>query len=134
VDAVESGLHEPRYHRILIVDDSATSRMIIRRCFEIAGYRDAEFYEAEDGVMALSFLREHAVDLVVSDIRMPRMDGGTFIRKLRMSDGTKRIPVVVASSMSSDTLEAELKRSGVKAVIRKPVSPAKVLEAVGGPL
>ena len=122
-----------RYRRILIVDDSATSRMIIRRCFEIAGFRESEYFEAEDGVMAISFLRNHPVDLVVSDLRMPKMDGGTFIKKLRMTPETKSIPVVVTSSMSSDVLEAQLLQSGVKAVIRKPISPAKVAEAIGGP-
>jgi len=122
-----------RYRRILIVDDSATSRMIIRRCFEIAGFRESEYFEAEDGVMAISFLRNHPVDLVVSDLRMPKMDGGTFIKKLRMTPETKNIPVVVTSSMSSDVLEAQLLQSGVKAVIRKPISPAKVAEAIGGP-
>lgn len=121
-----------QYSKILIVDDSATSRMIIRRCFEIAGYREAEYFEAEDGVMAISFLKTNKVDLVLSDVRMPKMDGGTFIRKLQTSDATKGVPVVVISSMSNELMEAELLRSGVLAVIRKPISPAKVVEAMGG--
>lgn len=118
--------------KILIVDDSATSRMIIRRCFEIAGYRDAEYFEAEDGVTAISFLKTNKVDLVLSDLRMPKMDGNTFIKKLKMNDETKGIAIVVISSMSNDVLEAQLLQSGVQAVIRKPISPAKVAKAVGG--
>jgi two-component system chemotaxis response regulator CheY len=125
-------VREMGFSRILIVDDSATSRMIIRRCFEIAGFRQAQFFEAEDGVVAISFLKTNKVDLVLSDLRMPKMDGTTFIRKLKMSEETRAIPVVVISSMSNDLLEAELLKSGVKAVIRKPISPAKVAEAVGG--
>ena len=117
--------------KILIVDDSATSRMIIRRCFEIAGYREAQYFEAEDGMMAISFLKTNTVDLILSDLRMPKMDGNTFIRKLRSSDATKTIPVVVISSMSNDVLEKQLLEHGVKAVIRKPISPAKVVQAVG---
>jgi CheY-like chemotaxis protein len=120
------------YGKILIVDDSATSRMIIRRCFEIAGFRDSTFYEAEDGVQAISFLRDNRVDLVLSDVRMPKMDGGTFVRKLSMSETTRAIPVVMITSMSNEQLEAELKQSGVKAVIRKPISPQKVVEVMGG--
>jgi two-component system chemotaxis response regulator CheY len=120
------------FAKILIVDDSATSRMIIKRCFEIAGFRDAQYFEAEDGVVAISFLKTNRVDLVLSDLRMPKMDGATFIRKLKMSDETKSIPIVVISSMSNDALEAQLLQSGVKAVIQKPISPAKVAAAVGG--
>jgi len=120
------------YSRILIVDDSATSRMIVRRCFEIAGYRDAQYFEAEDGVQAISFLKGATVDLILSDYRMPKMDGGTFVRKLKMSRETRSIPIVVISSMSNDEMERDLVQSGVKAVIHKPLSPAKVAEALGG--
>ena len=120
------------FNKILIVDDSATSRMIIKRCFQIAGWPDAQYFEAEDGVAAISFLKGTPVDLVLSDLRMPKMDGGTFIRKLKLTQETRGIPVVVISSMSNDLLESDLLASGVTAVIRKPISPAKVAEAIGG--
>jgi two-component system, chemotaxis family, chemotaxis protein CheY len=117
---------------ILIVDDSKTSRMITRRCFEIAGYFDTEFIEAEDGIRAVTLLQQHEIDLIVSDLRMPRMDGSTFIRKLKMNDETKHIPVIVVSSMGNDVTEQQLKADGVLAVIRKPLNPEKVIDAIGG--
>src|SRR5512134_934228 len=104
------------YGRILIVDDSATSRMMIRRCFEIAGYRDAAYYEAEDGIQAVSFLKTNPVDLVLCDVRMPKMDGQTLVRKLALGDETRAIPVVVITSMSNDQLAQDLARSGVRAL------------------
>ena len=52
-------------NKIIIVDDSATARMIVRRCLEIAGLSDAEFIEAENGKEALALLKEHKVDFVI---------------------------------------------------------------------
>ncbi|MBN2657252.1 MAG: response regulator [Spirochaetales bacterium] len=119
------------YEKIMIVDDSATSRMIIRRCFHIAGYEKSEYTEAEDGLAALHLLKDNPVDLIVSDLNMPRMDGTTFIRRLKMKEGASRIPVIVISSMGNDAVREELEGTGVLAVIRKPLSPAKILEALG---
>lgn len=116
---------------ILIVDDSATSRMIIKRCFDIAGFHDITYHEAEDGVKAMSFLDKNKVDLVLTDLKMPKMDGNTFLKKLRAKDETKELPVIVISSMGNDVLESQLLESGVMAIIRKPLSPAKVLEVFG---
>ena len=119
------------YEKILIVDDSATSRMIIKRCFEIAGYTDCQYDEAGDGLEAASYLMNHKVDLILSDLRMPKMDGNAFIRKLKVRDATKDIPIVVISSMGNGISESQLLEAGVKAVIRKPISPEKVLNALG---
>jgi CheY-like chemotaxis protein len=116
---------------VLIVDDSATSRMIIKRCFDIAGFHDITYYEAEDGVKAMSFLDKNTVDLVLTDLKMPKMDGNTFLKKMRAKDETKELPVIVISSMGNDVLESQLLEAGVMAIIRKPLSPAKVLEVFG---
>lgn len=114
---------------ILIVDDSETSRMIIRKCFTMTGDEDSTFLEAGDGIHALSMLSLRSVDLVVTDLNMPRMDGLTLLRKLRKGDRTKTLPVVVISSMGNDHLDQELKDLAVTAIIRKPLTPAKVRDA-----
>lgn len=117
--------------RILIVDDSATSRMIIKRCFEMTGQFDGvSFAEAEDGLKAVSYLHDHEVDLVVTDLKMPKMDGGTFIKKMRLHDKTKKLPVVIISSMGNDVTEEQFLNEGVLAIIRKPISPAKIIESL----
>lgn len=118
--------------RILIVDDSSTSRMITKRCLEIAGFRNTEFCEAEDGLKALAFLRTQRVDLVLSDLKMPKMDGTTFIRKLKLDEATRDLPVIVISSMGNDVTEKQLETEGVAGVIRKPVSPGKITAIIGG--
>lgn len=119
------------YERIMIVDDSATSRMIIKRCFFIAGYEKADYVEAEDGLAALTLLKDNDVDLIVSDLNMPRMDGATFIRRLKMKEGASQIPVMVISSIGSDAVKEELTGTNLLSVIRKPLTPAKILEALG---
>ena len=117
--------------KIMIVDDSATSRMIIKRCFQMAGYQDSTFIEAEDGLKALSNLNRSAVDLVVTDLNMPKMDGATFIKKLRLIDKTKQLPVLIISSMGNERLETELEDKDVMGILRKPMTPEKVTDVLG---
>ena len=120
------------YENILVIDDSETSRMIIKKCFTMTGFETSHFFEAEDGIRALTVLAEHRVDLVVTDLNMPRMDGLTLVKKLKMGDRTSAIPVFVISSMGNETLEQELTRLGVKHIIRKPLTPAKISGIVEG--
>lgn len=116
---------------ILIVDDSETSRMIIRKCFTMTGDEESTFLEAQDGIQALSTMGSIVVDLVVTDLNMPRMDGLTLLRKLRKSEKTRELPVIVITSMGNDHLDQELRDLGVTAIIRKPLTPAKVRDAQG---
>lgn len=120
-----------QFESILIVDDSATSRMIIKRCFEIAGYLECSYYEAEDGMMAISFLENNRVDLIVTDLRMPKMDGTTFIKKLKVYDFSRNIPIIVVSSIKSEPLTIQLLEEGVMGIIKKPISPEKVILITG---
>ncbi len=115
---------------ILIVDDSETSRMIIKKCFSMVGDDDSVFYEAEDGISALAALAKFPMDLVVTDLNMPRMDGITLVRKLRTGEKTKGLAVIVISSMENRQLDEELRNLAVAAVIRKPLTPAKVRGAL----
>jgi CheY-like chemotaxis protein len=126
------GIRFMKYNRILLVDDSATSRMIIKRCLKIAGYRESEYFEVEDGLEALTFFEEdNTADLIVTDLNMPRMDGNNLIKKLKVNKKTKKIPILIISSMGDDIFEDELKILGVKGVIQKPISPAKIIDILG---
>jgi CheY-like chemotaxis protein len=122
----------PGHKKILIVDDSSTSRMIIQRCVEMASV-DAEFTQAENGMEALAILREMSgLSLILTDINMPKMDGQTFIKLVKNDPSTHSIPIIVISSIADGAFIDELIRLGVVAVIKKPVSPAKILDALGG--
>ena len=115
---------------ILIVDDSATSRMIIKRCLDMAGVKNVNYHEAEDGLKGLEFLQDNTVDIVLSDLKMPKMDGTVFIRKLKLHEKTRNLPVIVISSMGNDVTEGQLREQGVKEIITKPVSPEKITSAI----
>jgi len=110
--------------RILIVDDSETARMFIRKCLEIAGEREAEFLEAGNGTEALSLLESSQVDLIVTDLNMPGMDGMELLWHVRARKDWKKPPVLVITSAKNPAREAELLSLGASAVLAKPISPA----------
>jgi len=118
----------------LIVDDSSTSRMITRRCLEMASTDPMTFLEAPDGAEALSVLQNESVDLIITDINMPKMDGMTFVWKVKMNERLEDTPILVLSSMKNERMENALLGLGVTSFIQKPISPAKVAEYVGAPV
>jgi two-component system, chemotaxis family, chemotaxis protein CheY len=121
------------FHTVLIVDDSPTSRMIIQRCIEMSGIESVEFLHAENGIDALAVLSEsESVDLIFTDINMPKMDGQTFVRLLKNKERTSRIPVIITSSIADGSVEKNLTALGIAGFIKKPVSPEKILNVFGG--
>jgi len=120
------------YKNVLIVDDSPTSRMIIQRCVEMTGIEVDAFMQAENGIDGLSIIDDNKIDLIFTDINMPKMDGQTFIRLLKNKAATAQIPVIVTSSIADGSIETEMKKLGVTDVIKKPVSPEKIMRIFGG--
>jgi two-component system chemotaxis response regulator CheY len=119
------------FGEILIVDDSSTSRMIIQRCIEMAGFSVGGFLFAENGLDAVAKVKDNpSLDLIVTDINMPKMDGQTLVRLIKGNAATSGIGLVVVSSIARGDAEAELFALGVNAVIKKPVSPEKMLKAL----
>lgn len=112
--------------RIAIVDDSGTARMFIRRCLEIAGFQAAEIIEAENGKDALEKIRTAPVDLLLTDLTMPVMDGTTLLKWIKANPKMSALPVLVISSAGNPAKEIELKALGAMGVLDKPVSPAKL--------
>ena len=121
------------YGQVLIVDDSSTSRMIIQRCVQMAGIEVSEYIFAENGLDACQALRANAgIELIITDINMPKMDGRTFATLMKGDPATAEKAIVIVSSIADSALEAELHAIGVKSIVKKPVSPAKMLQAIGG--
>ncbi len=115
---------------ILVVDDSQTARMFTKRCLEIAGCRGATFFEAQNGKAAMETIKEKTMDLVVTDLVMPEMDGAQLVKQLKENSQFQSIPVIVISSLKNSATEQDLLRQGVRAVLGKPISPATILKAV----
>jgi len=111
---------------IIIADDSATARMVTKRCLEIAGYEGVIFLEAKNGLEALEIAKSNSADLLVTDLNMPEMDGSTLLKRVKASPKTTDLPVLVVSSLTNSAKEAELLALGAFAVLSKPVSPASL--------
>ncbi|MEA3544955.1 MAG: response regulator [Thermodesulfobacteriota bacterium] len=109
--------------KIMIVDDSVTARMCIRRCLEIIGYNNAEFLEATNGRDALTKAKTAGIDLLLTDLNMPVMDGETLVKWVKSSPKLTDIPVIVITSAGNPAKENILLGLGVQAVINKPVTP-----------
>lgn len=120
-------------NNVIIADDSDTARLFVRRCFEIAGLSEATIFEAKNGNEAVTLLEAHPIDLVITDLNMPGIDGRTLIRHMRLDPRWHAVPVIVVSSAANAELHNELRVLGAQAVIKKPPSPehaAKCLEVL----
>lgn len=121
---------------VLMVDDSATVRAIIGKALRLGGVDVRELHEAANGAEALEILKTHWVDLVLSDLNMPVMDGAALIEKMAQDELLKSIPVIIVSTEGSATRIEDLKAKGVTGFIRKPFAPedirAMVDQIMGG--
>lgn len=117
-------------NNIVIADDSALARMFIRRCLEIAGLGDANFFEASDGNEALSKMKEVAADLLVTDLTMPNMNGIELMRRISCSPRLSGTPVLVVTSAGNEAQRKELLSLGVTRILSKPISPPMLVEAI----
>ena len=115
---------------IVIADDSALARMFIRRCLEIAGLGDANFYEASDGNEAIQKMKEVAADLLVTDLTMPNMNGIELMRRITASPRLSKTPVLVVTSAGNEEQRKELLELGVTRILSKPISPPMLVEAI----
>ncbi|MBW4027584.1 response regulator [Acidipila rosea] len=116
--------------RVLIVDDSSVMRKIVERALRQAGLELTHVFEASSGVEGLELLRAERVDLIVSDINMPNMDGLTFLKQLRTEDLAAEVPVVMITTESSEDHVREALASGAQGYIRKPFTADQVKERV----
>ncbi|MBF0449162.1 MAG: response regulator [Candidatus Magnetomorum sp.] len=108
---------------ILIVDDSPSMRQVIKRTIQISGFDVGHFYEVNNGKEALELLKDEWVDVIVSDINMPVMDGITFVKLLQEDALTSNIPVVVITTEGRESCLEKIMNLGVTACIQKPFKP-----------
>lgn len=116
---------------ILIVDDSSTMRKIISRSLRQAGLPVDEVLEAADGIEGLNVLASgKVVDLILSDINMPNMDGLEFIKQVRANGNG--VPIVMITTEGGEEILQEAMTSGASASIKKPFTPEQLQEKLGG--
>jgi two-component system chemotaxis sensor kinase CheA len=105
-----------RRPRLLVCDDSFTTRELIRSILQSAGY---DVTAAVDGADALDKLRAQAYDLVVSDVEMPRVDGFQLTARIRSELALHELPVILITSLSSDDHRRRGLEAGAQAYIVK---------------
>ena len=113
--------------RVMAVDDSATVRQVLQMTLEGAGY---EVVEAVDGQDALGKLASTRVDMMVTDLNMPNMDGIELIRNVRRSPGNRFMPIIMLTTESQPEKKQEGKAAGASGWIVKPFKPEQLLAVV----
>lgn len=114
--------------RILIVDDSRMTRILVRRALIAASTKEAEFVEATNGAEALAKLRDEDFDLVVTDLYMDRLSGLELVKDMR-SNGMD-VPVCMVTSERSPEILAEARSAGVTWLVSKPFKPTNFSEVL----
>lgn len=116
--------------RALIVDDSSVMRKIVERSLRQAGLDSLVVFEAGSGIEGLELLKSRHVDLVLSDINMPSMDGLEFVRQIRMQQLAEGVPVVMITTESSEEHVKQAIQAGAMGYIRKPFTADHVKQRV----
>ncbi len=112
---------------ILAVDDSASMRQMVNFTLKGAGY---QVVQAVDGVDALAYARDHSVDLVLTDVNMPRMDGITLVKELRTLPTYRYTPMLMLTTESSQEKKMQGKQAGATGWIVKPFNPEQLLATI----
>ena len=114
----------------LIVDNSSVMRKIVERALRQADLPIANVFEAASGIEALDVLHQSRVDLILSDINMPQMDGFEFLRQMRAQGIAPGVPVVIITNESSEEQVREAIAAGAHSYIRRPFTIEQVKERI----
>jgi len=117
-------------YRVMIVDDSPSMRAFVRRVIDLSGFQVDTCLNAGNGAQGLALLAQQAVDIILTDINMPEMNGEEFLRRLEEHDRYRAIPVVVISTDATENRMQRMIQLGAKGYLSKPFSP----EALRGEL
>lgn len=114
--------------RILFVDDNEINRRVVREMLRPSGI---DMAEATDGEAGLAMIEANDFDIVLMDLRMPRMDGMTAIRHIRArTDDKARLPVIVVTADSGSNVRSDCLAAGADDLILKPVSMTVLYDAI----
>jgi len=109
---------------ILAVDDSPSMRQMVGQTLRAAGY---EVIEAADGVQAFELAKDKVVDVVITDVNMPNMDGITLVAQLRTLPNYRLVPLLLLTTESSPERKAQGKQAGATGWMVKPFNPDQLL-------
>jgi CheY-like chemotaxis protein len=131
-DAAVEELAPARSAHILVVDDNATNRMVVEALCEMF---DCSTESVVDGVEAVEAARAGRYDVILMDIKMPRMDGVTAAREIRkLSPPAGRVPIIALTANADTDEVAQYLAAGMRCVVEKPIKPERLLEALDSAL
>lgn len=113
--------------RIMAVDDSVSLRKMLVHTLTQGGH---QVTEAEDGVQAVALAGRTSVQLVITDINMPNMDGLTLVKRLRSLPAYKHVPILVLTTEMDPVKKKEAKDAGATGWIVKPFAPEQLLGTI----
>jgi two-component system chemotaxis response regulator CheY len=115
-------------YSVLIVDDSPVMRSFIRRVLALSGFEVGECREAGNGEEALAQLSDHPMDVILTDINMPGMNGEELLRRLSADPVLKKIPALVISTDATNERIVRMIELGAQGYMSKPFSPETLRE------
>jgi two-component system, chemotaxis family, chemotaxis protein CheY len=115
-------------YSVLIVDDSPVMRSFIKRVLRLSGFEVGHCMEAGNGEEALTQLSAHPVDIILTDINMPGMNGEELLRRLCADGVLKNIPAVVISTDATNDRIVQMIELGAQGYMSKPFTPETLRE------
>jgi two-component system, chemotaxis family, chemotaxis protein CheY len=113
---------------VLIVDDSPAMRSFVKRVLEMSGFDMGTCFEAGNGKEALDLIKNEWVDVILTDINMPVMNGQELVQNLAVNESLQNIPVIVVSTDRTDDRIRQMMALGAKGYVKKPFQPEELRE------
>lgn len=113
--------------RIMAVDDSESIRQMVAFSLEQGGYR---IIEAKNGKKALKMLNDQKIDMIITDLDMPKMDGISLIKQVRSMDEHQKTPILILTTQSDGATKEQARALGANGWIIKPFKPKQLLAVV----
>jgi two-component system chemotaxis response regulator CheY len=117
-------------YTVLVVDDSSSIRAIIKKIIKVSGFDVGAFLDASDGKQALAIMETNRVDLVLTDINMPNMNGLDLIARIKENHTLASVPVVVVSTEGSEKKMVEAMSLGAVGYVKKPFVPEEIKQTL----
>jgi two-component system chemotaxis response regulator CheY len=111
---------------LLIVDDSISMRAVIKKIITISGFQMDKCLEANNGREAMDLLSTNWIDVIISDINMPEVNGLELLDQLKKNDTLKEIPVIMITTEGSSERMQEAFNRGAKGFVKKPFLPEDI--------
>lgn len=117
-------------YSILLVDDSSVAIRIMEKIIKLSGLPMNDIFTAQNGKTAIDILSKNKIDIILTDLNMPVMDGFTFIERVKKIPELSNIPIVIVSTEGRDEYIIKGIKLGASNYIRKPFKPEQIKDII----